>query len=231
MDGDSISLAGQVASSMDRHTREGKPYVIARLKLPLGGEIDLFVWEEARERTWGLWNEGSLLRVSGKVRVRGDRISVTCTSALPLVSNEESDDGETRDDADAVDGGERPREDPLVAVGTPAERDDPAGSLDGGAVPTEQPPRRLRLLLRESDEPGHDLRLLEDIKDLLMENQGDDEITLQIASEGRIISLDWPIVKVEAQPDLERTLMELVGSAGRVTVEGLDGAGEADASA
>ena len=231
MEGDSISLAGQVVSSMERQTKDGRPYVIARLKLPQGGEIDLFVWEEARERTLGLWTENSLVRVSGKVKVRGDRISVTCESASAFGTNGASDSGDPSADVPSI-----VREEEVRGQETEA----PAAPFSGGARPSSsgngttaqavETPKRLRLLLRESDDSGRDLQLLEDIKELVLEHRGEDEITLQIALDGRVISLEWPIVKVQAQPDLERTLMQLVGPSGTVSVEGLDAMGDVEGS-
>ena len=81
-------------------------------------------------------------------------------------------------------------------------------------------PRRLNLRIRESENANDDRALLEDVSKLLLEYLGDDEVNLEIATEGRIVTLDWALVRVDASPDLERQLGDLLGPSGRVSVEG-----------
>jgi hypothetical protein len=61
---------------------------------------------------------------------------------------------------------------------------------------------------------------LDDVKRLLLEHSGEDEVSLEIATGGRIVSLDWPLLRVNADAELERQLGALLGGAGRVSIEG-----------
>ena len=77
---------------------------------------------------------------------------------------------------------------------------------------------RLNLRIRESDEPDTDKFLLEDVKRLLLEYRGQDEVMLEIAAKGRVITMEWSMVRVNASPELESRLQELLGDSGRASV-------------
>ena len=102
----------------------------------------------------------------------------------------------------------------------------PAPSAAGSAAARgyeSNGPMRLHLLIRESDRPKDDQRLFDDVKRLLMENQGEDEVRLEISSNGRLFTLDWPLVRVNASRELEGDLSEMLGRAGRATLESVAG--------
>ena len=214
MDGDRIKLFGQVSSSMDRKTREGKPYVIATLRLQGGGEIDVFVWEEVRGKTEDLWDEGRLIEVSGKVRVRGDRISINCTGAYqinPVAVPAIEMDGSLGDQIQSV---------PESKMNGKAVRNlehNRDALVDTPDSPPQVNVRYLNVRLHETVEPDVDLQLLDDIRNLMLENQGSDEVKWEIATNGSIVQMEWPIVKVSTIT-LETSLREMIGAAGRVYI-------------
>jgi DNA polymerase III alpha subunit len=80
MEGQRVSLVGQLSSVMQRLTRDQRSYITANLEL-LGGSVEVMVWPDALERTQGLWQEGNLLWVVGRVRVRGEELSIYCDEA------------------------------------------------------------------------------------------------------------------------------------------------------
>ena len=80
MSGSKVTLTGQIASTTERSTKTGKPYIIATLAL-LDGEIDVFVWDNVMNETPGLWQEGTAVVVVGTVRARDDRVSISCLTA------------------------------------------------------------------------------------------------------------------------------------------------------
>ncbi|MBM3945587.1 MAG: hypothetical protein FJ317_08905 [SAR202 cluster bacterium] len=61
--------------------------------------------------------------------------------------------------------------------------------------------------------------LLEDVKRMLLQHEGPDEVGLEIAAEGRVYMLDWPIVRVAASAELEARLREVLGDRGQATIE------------
>ena len=72
--------------------------------------------------------------------------------------------------------------------------------------------------LREREDADGDRETLDDIKTTLLEHQGEEEVTLEIATQGRLITMDWPMLKVRISDDLKRALREYVGESGEVSV-------------
>ena len=232
MDGKKVVLAGQVSSATTRYTRDKRPYAIAALDL-MDGAIDVFVWEEQLAETEGLWEEGRLIWVVGNVRVRGEQLSISCSHA----SEYDIEDGS---DAESTEPVQRSREG-AVGAGVlapalspsdtpPAE---PGQSLTGEAVEpggySSPPdldrrertgPRRLNIRVRETDGLADDQSLLQDVRRLLLEYRGEDEVSLEIVTDGRVVTMEWPLVKVDACAELERGLQELLSEAGHAFVEG-----------
>ena len=65
----------------------------------------------------------------------------------------------------------------------------------------------------------HLVEKIEDVKKLLVENQGTDEISLEIASSGRIFMLDWPMLKVGITADLLHHLQVILGDSGTMRID------------
>ena len=73
MQGQSVSLLGHVSAITERFTKEQKKFFVVTLDL-LGGTVEVMVWPNVLERTQALWTEGKILRVTGKLRLRGDQL-------------------------------------------------------------------------------------------------------------------------------------------------------------
>ena len=254
MDKRKIVLVGQVMSVTERLTRNDRPYTIAQLQLQQG-EIDVFVWENVLSAARGLWTEGALVTVTGEVRARGDRTSISCESAsryeIPGTAEAEEDQDLPPAPAPAPATATAPAAvvppAPTAPVPAPAVPAAPTAPTPAPAVPatpkapTPTPPttaasggasgnggavdapRHLAVRLQESDAPSDDARLLDDIVRLLLEYRGDDSVVMEVATDGRIVTLEWPLIKVRICPDLEAELTSLMGGSGRFRVrEGVD---------
>ena len=92
----------------------------------------------------------------------------------------------------------------------------PSGT-NGSASASSDAGHRLLLRLRES-EPDHDKRMLLDVKSVLMEHRGDHEVALEIATGGRIIMMDWPLVRVDMGAELVERLQGLLGKSGDAVI-------------
>ena len=234
MDGRKVVLVGQVASVTERLTQNGRPYTIAELQLQQG-EIDVFVWENVLSNTPGLWIEGALVTVAGKVRVRGDRTNVSCETAsryqVPGTAEAEEDEEPSAapPTAPAPAAPIPPTQTAPTPAPTPAAAAPPAPPIPAPAADTRASgngasgdhtrPRQLAFRLHESDEPADDTRLLDDIVRLLLEYRGDDSVVMEIATDGRIVTLEWPMIKVKICPDLEADLTSLMGGNGRFQIK------------
>ena len=229
-DGQKVVLVGQVASVTERLTRNDRPYLIAELQLQQG-EIDVFVWENVLSESRGLWTEGALVNITGTVRVRGDRINVSCESATRYEIRETPETEEepelpvapTPAPPPAASSAPAPTPPPAPAAAAPAAPPPQAPAADAGlsgngAAVAPATPRQLAFRLRESDEPADDARLLDDIVKLLLEYRGDDSVVMEVATDGRIVTLEWPLIKVDICPDLEAGLTSLIGASGRFDV-------------
>ena len=166
--------------------------------------------------------------------MRDDQISISCTEAeeylLPDSSdNAGEDSGRSKGDAlskeepghrdEVVEQGLRYSDDhPATGQQIPADNDVAATDGDSLSV-TESKSRYLHLRIQETETPEEDQNLLEDVSRLLLEYRGEDDVNVEIASQGRIISMEWPLVRVDASPELERRLQELLGPQGRAYVE------------
>jgi DNA polymerase-3 subunit alpha len=223
MNGKQVVLAGQVSRVTERFTRDQRPFLIATLDL-MDGAVEVLVWENLIKGTRSLWEEGTLVVVTGKVRARGDQVSISCSQA-----HEYQVAGGTEDESQ---GGTA-----AVAVGNPATLPEAVaaqgGTSNGTAIshpaaeaastasgPTNgaAAPRRLSLRIQETDRPSDDQMLLEDMRRVLLDYRGEDEVELEIATDGRIVTMGWPLVRVNACSELEHRLRDLLGQAGTVSV-------------
>ena len=225
MVGKRVVLAGQVAGVTQRYTREQKPFTIATLAL-LDGKVDVFVWQDRLAETQGLWEQGALLTVVGNVRARNDQLSITCLSATAYALNEE--DQLTSGPSEPTAPNEISTPGPVGTMsrsvrGAPMEPARVAHGIQRGTADPEEvaatESRALTLRLRETDRPEDDRRRLDDVRRLLLEHRGPSSVSLEVVSDGRIVTMDWPVVPVELSSQLEGGLRDLMGTHGEVLVE------------
>ena len=77
--GQSVVVAGMVAFVRQSFTRDRRPFASVTLE-DLDGRIEIMVWPKVYASTKDLWQEGSILLVEGKIRVRDDRVQLSCDS-------------------------------------------------------------------------------------------------------------------------------------------------------
>ena len=81
LEGQKVTIAGQVTSVRLLQTRrDQRTFAIVTME-DLLGSVEVTVWPDAYDRTTQLWTEDRILVVQGKVRVREDRASVSCDRA------------------------------------------------------------------------------------------------------------------------------------------------------
>ncbi|MCH8308939.1 MAG: DNA polymerase III subunit alpha [Chloroflexi bacterium] len=232
--GKKISIVGQVSTVIQRFTRKNKPFLIATVSM-MDGAIDVFVWEDKMEATEGLWEEGKLVAVAGTIRVREDEVSMSCQNAEEYVpedaersatpkSNEINETPVIESSQPEPNGTAMPQSD--IKLPTENGVNGSNGNGDTVAGPSlahtkQAVPQRLNLRIVETDRVADDQLLLDDIKRLLLEYVGQDEVSLEIAAQGQVFRLEWSMVKVDANEDLTVRLRDLLGDSGEVTVESI----------
>ena len=203
MDGQRVSVLGQLSSVSQRYTRDQRPYVIATLDL-LYGTTEAIAWPDVLERTRDIWQEGNLVLVSGKLKLRGDELSVHCDQAKKYV--EESHTEPQRGSRVIEESHTGPQHGSRVSEAIP----------DTKYVPER--PRSVLISLAESEDAGEDAHLLREVIRTLLEYSGTDRVHLQISTNGKRVLMDLPMVTTSYCPKLHQRIEEQLG-AGCVQVE------------
>lgn len=236
-----VNVVGEVISTAQRYTREQKPFLVITLGL-MDGQIEALVWDELSKKTQDVWVEGNIASLTATVRMRDDEASLSCSAAeifkpskTPIGINSvmTSDMGSSPNinstpvpPAQAVP--QPPTPIGAYGNGNGSNGNSGNGSSNGnGNGQSAYPPpmaspyaanRRLSLRIQETGRADRDMYLFDDVTKLLLEHAGADEVTLEIATGGRLVRLEWPQVRVNACEELERQLADLLGDAGKATI-------------
>ena len=236
--GQKVSVVGQVATVTQRYTRNNKPFLIAGLAL-MDGQIEVFVWEEQMQESEGLWEVGQTVAVAGTVRVREDQISISCTNAgqfSPEETERHSEEpsvtkppvevvSEARDSTARYDENLDQERDysETSTNGTVNGTSDKTAAVNGEApsLAHSRPvvPSQLSLMIRETDNPVNDQMMLDDVKRLLLEYSGSDQVMLEIAALGQIFRMEWTAIQVDACDELRDRLEKVLSDSGSVSVQ------------
>ena len=182
MEGQRISVLGQLSSVSERITSKQLPYVIATLEL-LDGNTEVIAWPNVLAKTREIWQEGNLVLATGKVRIRGDELSVHCDEAT-VYTEEDGSGGKS----------------------------EPIGPEDQKAYVGEPDrPEHLVIRLVESEDADNDTRLLKDALRTLLEYSGADRVRLEVSSQGKLVKLELPRVTTGYCPELRQSLEALLG--------------------
>ena len=201
MQGQSITLLGHVSAAVERHTREQKPFLVVTLDL-LGGQVEVMVWQDVLERTQGQWEEGKLLRISGKLRLRGDGFSLACEEVqeygAAVAPTLEANGASGSNGSSAV----------AVAKDKPNHKKNGAVSAESS---NGSHSRTVSLGVTESDDPTEDAHRLREVIGVLLEYPGTDRVNLEIHTGGGRVVMELPVVSTGYCEDLCQRLATLLG--------------------
>ncbi len=181
MEGQTVGVAGMVASVHNLVTRDGQPSASVVLE-DLDGQLEVMVWPRIYAATRDLWQEGNILMVDGKVKLRGDRVQLVCEHAHHY-------------DMGGV-GGEKGVVLPPVAVETKK-------------APSET--HWLVISLEQTGDKSGDIANLHKVVAILRDFPGNDEVSLMIDNDKKLFKLKLPGVRIDYCPELHRRLAELIG--------------------
>ncbi|MFH1652058.1 MAG: DNA polymerase III subunit alpha [Chloroflexota bacterium] len=189
MDGHNVVVAGLVASVRFLYTRDGRAFASAVLE-DLNGNIEVMVWPRTYEDTRELWEEGNIVLVHGKVRLKNDEVQLACDSV------------------------ERYR--PSAGEETPTETPVAEASVPEAPPPPPPPPpaerHRITITLRQTNNENDDVRRLNEVVAALRSFPGRDEVKLCITENGSTHNLK--LAHTGFCEDLEQRLIRLVGEEG-----------------
>ena len=208
MQGQTVSLIGHVASITERYTKEQKKFLIVNLDL-LGGPLEVMVWPDILDRTQGEWVAGRLARISGKLRLRGDQLSLACEQVEQYIPRElphnqpDSQPEHTGAKAQRV-----ATNGAHLRKGKVTKSD---ASSTNGDTPSVQS-RIVSLAISESADAVEDAHLLREVIQVLLEYPGKDRVKLQIQTGGRRVLMELPVVSTGYSEELKVRLERLLGS-------------------
>jgi DNA polymerase-3 subunit alpha len=191
--GHSVTVAGMLASVRYLFTRDRRPFASVVLE-DLDGRIEVMVWPKVYADTKDLWQEGNLLLVEGKVRLRDDQVQLNCDSVRQYQP------GAVQAEEPVI---SEPAETPVVA--------------EEPLVPVVS--RRLVISITQGTDEASDTASLQRLIDTLKEFPGQDEVSLRITNEARVINLKMPDMSISYCPELHEKLVRLVGEGGIKTEE------------
>lgn len=180
MDGQSISVAGVVISTRQLFTKDGNTFISAVIE-DLEGSIEVMVWPRTYAETKDFWSEGNVLLIDGKVRVRGDRVQVSCDktsnydSTVPLIPKETFAEAPVNVKPKT----DKPAEEHKIL------NQDSTSTAPVGAY-------RVIMELKQTKDKDADIRLLQCVLGTIREYPGNDEIILRIENGSKIYSLKLP---------------------------------------
>lgn len=209
MDGHPVVVAGNVTQLRQMFTKDKKPFLVAMLE-DLDGSVEVTVWSQAYSATQDMWKEGNILLVRGKVRARGDRVTVVCDSASPYSPETGIDINfqmETNKNGYDKGYGNGKRTNGWQGDQSPA-REPVSTNIE------RQGRQSITVHLPRSDDDEADVAKLKDLIVRLQEFQGEDRVRIAIPNVHGTVIVDFPQVSTTFCPILKRRLIELVGEDG-----------------
>ena len=187
MEGQTVTVAGMAASVRGLLTRDGQPSASVMLE-DLDGKIEVMVWPRVYAPTRELWQEGNILLVEGKVRLRGDRVQLVCERVRHYQLEEVGDE----------------------AAVTPQPGGAPAAAEEVVAAPPPAESRRLAISVSQTSDEAGDIAHLHKIINTLREFPGRDEVNLTVYDEKKVSRFRLSSIRVNYCPELHKRLLELV---------------------
>ena len=190
MAGQTVIIAGMVASARHLFTRDHRPFASTILE-DLDGSIEVMVWPKVYEDTRELWEEGNILLVEGKVRLRDERVQLACDNVRRY----------------------QPEAPTNVEATTPQpEEIPPAPETTVETTPREK--KRLVINIQQTGDKKGDVDRLNRLLDTLKEFPGRDEVRLILHDGEKVTRLRLASVTTGYCPELHQRLVELVGEDG-----------------
>ncbi|PKB63572.1 MAG: DNA polymerase III subunit alpha [SAR202 cluster bacterium Io17-Chloro-G2] len=217
-DGDEVTVIGHLSAIVARETKEARRYLIATLDL-LAGAMEVMVWPDTLGRTQDQWKEGEFLKVTGKLRARGDQLSLACDQVEIYASNGAAQPSPmplTGQAATHSANGQPPAAN--VAIPQQASPIETRGQAENGAQDWGQTSsgtvggRIVTLGVTETGDSQGDAHLLREVVGVLLEYPGSDRINLKIHTGGHRVVMELPMVNTAYCPQLQERLESLLGA-------------------
>ncbi len=202
IDGQNIKVLGQVSSVSKRYTKDQRAFAVASLDL-VYGRVEVIAWPDVLEKTSSLWEEGTLLLVSGRAKARGDEVSIHCYNAEQFTMNPTEN---------------APKGDPELQTEQPIAQDNaqdyagPTRKSNGNGASNGNGRGTLVLVsMTESDNAEEDTHVLREAIRTMLEYPGNDRVQLEISTQGKRVVMELPVVTIGYEAELCTRLESLLG--------------------
>ncbi|UCE98210.1 MAG: DNA polymerase III subunit alpha [Dehalococcoidia bacterium] len=189
MEGQTIAVAGMVDSIRNLVTRDGQPSASVVLE-DLDGKLEVIVWPRIFTATQEYWQEGNILLIDGKVRLRGDWVQLVCEHVrfYKIEENKEKED---------------------LALMSKKILTPSVASREKGGVPPKM--RRLIIHLKQTSDKSGDIARLHKINNILRDYPGYDEANLIVDNGTKFFKLHLSAMRVDYCPQLHQRLVDVIG--------------------
>ena len=240
--GSRVKVVGKIVSIDRRTTRKGDPFITAKMAL-LDNEIDLTVWSNTLERTFGIWHEDVYAVVQGSIRMYNDSPSVDVTNAEAYIPSSYAINGHRQAATDrgavAVNGSRNghggnvsngQKSNGRVAFAANGEDHRSKGTLsntNGGymessALPNHDEPA-VTIMFDCDGDASPSREMLHEVLLALGEYKGDRDVVAKLSLLGKTVSMELPFFKVEPTEALHSELVTILGE-GNVKMSSADAA-------
>ena len=213
--GQTLDIVGMVGSVRQLFTREGNPFASAMLE-DLSGQVEIMVWPKVYAEKGELWQEGNIVAVHGKVRMREDRVQLSC-EYVELYQPTEERVGEgvvsevMEEKAEKVEAEEEEVEEEATVQLTAVKKQESEETMSRD-MPAEN--RRLVISLSQTSDAEGDKANLNKVVEILRSYPGHDEVKLKVANGNKVTHLRLFDIHADYCPKLHERLVEVVGAWG-----------------
>ncbi|MFC2020545.1 DNA polymerase III subunit alpha [Chloroflexota bacterium] len=194
MNGDNVTVIGEVASVTLLFTRKDSKQFVKATVEDISGGVEVTVWPRVYDDTRELWDEGNVLQLEGTVRLRDEEVQLNVNRAsqykLPSIPV---------DSASAI---------PDVATPLPVAEAQPVVEE---APPEPEPVKTCRLVISmsQTDDRESDVARLRKLNEVIRDFSGQDEVILRLENGTKVDVLS--LQTTGYCPELQQQLVELVG--------------------
>lgn len=208
-EGARVKVVGKIVSIDNRFTRNGDPFVTAKLAL-LDDEVELTVWSNTLERTRGIWFEDVFAVASGSIRMFNGGVSVTVNDAEAYMpSAAAAANGNANGTTNGHSNGAAYHD---VTSSRPIEVQTNGSHM--ATIDHESPDEPVVTLLFDCDGDASPSReVIHQVLLTLGEHKGDGKVLAKVVISGKTVSMDFPFFSVEPTEELQSELAAIVGDA------------------
>jgi DNA polymerase III subunit alpha len=212
--GEEVSLVGMVSSVRELNTKDHRTFCSAILE-DLEASIEIMVWPKTYEGTRELWQEGNFLWVEGKVKLKDEKVQVTCDLVETFQPDTKAPAARTGGVSAlaAVTNSTAPGNSQTLNGhnGNGKNGNGKNGNGNGnGQNPVNNILHKITIVITETEDEVKDDNDLTELVNLLKEYRGRDELYLRIISLDRVTNFKMPGVYIDYSPDLVKRLGKFV---------------------